>query len=93
MLMPKYIVITDDDVLFFRNEEEIEKKFGIIEKPEFKKIGDKYIIKMNKSDLEFVRDRKMLVNALQILFKPKLDLTKIMLVIQIVTILILLGKK
>lgn len=93
MFNPKYILITDEEILFFRNEDEIEKKFGLIEKPEFKRIGDKYILKLNKEDIDFVKDRKMLVNALSILFKPKMDISKIILIITILNTFILLAKK
>lgn len=87
----KKIVITDNDV--FIGDKQILKNVGIVPEEEFKNIGRYKVLNMSKKDIEFVRDKTLLENAIQTLFRKKVDLSLYILIIQVFTMLILLGKK
>lgn len=59
----KFIVITEHECFVGKTEEDVNTQAGgLIEKVEYKRIGDYYVSILNPSDLSFVQDKRRMSN-------------------------------
>lgn len=58
-----FIAITEHEVYIGKTEEDVNRQAGgLIDMPEYKRIGDTFVSILNPSDLEFVQDKRRMSN-------------------------------